>query len=114
MYDKILVKASICYADEFDLEVFGTFALKEWNELRAKTKKAFKDYGQSVEHCFGTNEAVEFNNFKDWDRHFKVTEISDDEYQFLKDNFGETWGTGSDVFEIANNIREMIGYNSSE
>lgn len=99
----LLIKASICWADEFDCEVFGVFTDKEWKDICKKTKKTFEENGQ-IEVAFGTNQCLEFSSYEDWLCHFKKTEITGLEAKFLKDNFGNMYGTGSGVFEVYNFI----------
>lgn len=122
----LLVKASIDYADEFNCETFGVFTDKEWNDLCAEVKTAFKNLDneeeeendeeepdeswadtKEVEVYFGTNECLTFDSYKDWLANFAVKEITATEAKFLENNFGHTFGTGSDIFDIADRINEL-------
>ncbi len=95
----LLITASICWADEFDCEIFGVYTDEQWKKLCADTKKFFKAAGE-VEVCFGTNEELQFSDYKDWSRQFTKKEITEEQYNFLLETFGENWGTGSGAFEI--------------
>jgi crotonobetainyl-CoA:carnitine CoA-transferase CaiB-like acyl-CoA transferase len=112
----LLLTAEIDYADEFYCEMFGVFTDEQWKALCEKTKKFFDGdaekeddeeddeygYGNDTEVYFGTNEALNFSDYKDWLQNFKKKEITKAQYDFLKDTFGKTWGTGSGAFTVGN------------
>jgi hypothetical protein len=94
-----LVKYSADWADEFDCKGFGLFKNDEWDKLCRKVEKALEDCSLA-ETPFGTNESLQFDSYRAWRKCFEETDISEQEYNFLKKNFGDPFGTGSSIFDI--------------
>jgi hypothetical protein len=109
----LLVTGNIDYADEFYCEMFGVFTEDEWNELCKKTKKFFKNHSE-VECYFGTNEQLIFEDYAHWVGSFKKKEISKEEADFLKKTFGDTFGTGSNAFDIHEQEEEDDGWGDDD
>ncbi len=109
MKTHVLVKATPNYADEFNCDSFGVFSKATWEMICKRTKTEFTE-NSDVEVCFGTNESLQFHDYKDWERDAEVTEITEDEAKFLIKLFdGDnsdilterfTYGTGDGYFNI--------------
>jgi hypothetical protein len=89
------------YSDEFDCEGFGLFTNQEWSGIKSRVEKYFEDHG-NAEVYFGSNEAMFFDSYENWESCFTVRMISEDEYQAIKliPRYGRTFGTGNGIFSI--------------
>lgn len=100
MKQMLLVKFSSNYADEFDVDGFKIMSEEDWEKhVRAATNafdnqpeasKRNKLFGASkepVELYFGTNEALEFNDLKEYLGAFVVTKLSSTEHKTLEKLF---------------------------
>ena len=97
---KLLIQASIDYADEFNCEMFTVMTEKQWAELQQTVRDCFRKSVDDVfEIGFGTNEQLSFGSFKDWFDFFEVKPISDEDAAFLKKNFSLPFGTGSQALD---------------
>lgn len=79
----ILVTAKKDYADEFDVCFLKIFNDDDWNLHLQKAENCFDKYG-FVEVYFGTNEAIEYSNFAEYKKSFKVQSIPEQEAEFIK------------------------------
>lgn len=108
----LLVKAHINYADRFQCEFFGIFNEMKWNALCAKTRKFFEKWKSYDMGCaevyFGISQCLYFASYNDWFKHFEITEITEAEYNFLRKNFSDTWGTGFLTFDVAGQNKEIL------
>lgn len=87
------------YADEFDVYGFKVLTEEEYKKGKIDSEEAFRlrmedtranhRGDKSVQISFGTNEWVEYYRFEDYLKSFKVTEISEDEYNVLAKLFGK-------------------------
>lgn len=77
---KILAKFDNNYADEFDVSGHKVFELTEWE----KHLEFVKTIKFPKELYFGTNEFIDFYDYEDYFRSYKVQPISDEEYETLK------------------------------
>lgn len=100
----VLLKASVDWADEFYCEMFSIWSKEEWEHYKKSVQEEF-DYDVNVD--FGTNESIEITNYEDWISNIVETEITESEYNFLKKNFGTSYGTGDSYFYIL----EKLGHN---
>lgn len=101
MDDKwFLVIARACWADEFDLEYFHVLKESKLEKIKKLTKEYFETSGDAEpEIYFGTNEALTYSSYADWQRDFKVKEITEEDAQTLIKLFGKSgFGTGSSSF----------------
>lgn len=79
-----LVKESGNWADEFDLAGFMIFKKESLSDL----KKSLIDGREfPCEIYFGTNEAQEYSNEKEFFADLTIKEITEEEYKFLKKLF---------------------------
>jgi len=92
MNDRVLIKYEANWSDEFDLYGFATNSAAAWNEHLAKIKAKFDEgsLGEGVECWFGTNEAIEYHSFDDYEQAFTVMPITDAEEAVLRKLFGST------------------------
>lgn len=87
MSEKMLLLQYSCnYADEFDVEGFTVMSESAWEEHKAMAAKIFEERG-SVEVYFGTNEDISYYDLKEYMRSFMVKELTDVQFQVLKDLF---------------------------
>jgi hypothetical protein len=95
----VLIKFSSDWADEFDVECFAAYTNTTVEEQTARIQRRLDNGGG---FCFGTNE--EFEDDQLTIRDYTFTEITEEEYQFLKRNFSKygdsvEFGTGTGAFE---------------
>ncbi len=87
-----LVKFKSDYADEFDV-----YGLKVYNEEEfAKFNEDLNKIKYPVEHYFGTNEAVEFYNKDSLLKKYEISDITEDQYNFVKKaihGYGDSYAT---------------------
>ena len=123
----VFVKASVCWADEFDCEMIGVFTKDNWDkkvqavkDLFAKRKvaKEDKEYEWEPDYkpvtiYFGTNEELEITSAKDWIDECEVTPINEIQAKTLallfdadNKNHEFTFGTGSGFFDIVERVKE--------
>lgn len=89
MSEKMLLLQYSCnYADEFDVEGFIVMSESDWEEHKAMAAKIFEKRGRSIEVYFGTNEDVSYYDLEDYMRSFVVKELTEAQFQVLKDLFG--------------------------
>jgi hypothetical protein len=118
----ILIKADFDFADEFSCKSFGVFLKEDWEKLKVETKKVLDDFaskrkkhpefgfymGNGLEIYFGTNEYLQINDYADWIKNLSEIEITEAEYNFFRNNFGKTWGTGDSVFCVSDYAKERL------
>ncbi len=75
------------YADEFDLDGFTVMSESAWEEHKAMAAKIFEER-HSVEVYFGTNEDVSYYDLGEYVGSFKVKELTEAQFQVLKELFG--------------------------
>lgn len=95
----VLVKFSSDWADEFQVECFAAYTNTTVEEQTARIQKRLDNGGGFY---FGTNEGFEDGDLRITD--YKFTEISEEEYEFLKRNFSiyygrVEFGTGTNAFD---------------
>lgn len=88
MSDYVLVKYHADYADEFDVYGFRVLTRSKWAEIVEDVRNTWDG---PTETYFGTNEFVEYEDFDDWFRDFKVTEISEEEFKVFEKFFKGVW-----------------------
>lgn len=123
MSTHVFVKASVCWADEFDCEICGAWSKEDWKDLVSTTKKAFDNRGKvkldeygrggEIEIGFGTNESLTVSNYNEWFSAFTVKDISKDEFNILRKCLAPsyakgsfTFGTGDGYFHIVERIED--------
>lgn len=102
----LLIKYHNNYADEFDVNGFIVMSKEDWEthikeaeEIFKKqpVKETFRGSGdprpKAIEIYFGSNESIEYRDFKDYLSSFKVTEITDQEAGFFQKFFRGKHGT---------------------
>lgn len=77
MEELVLVISSGDWADEFDLEGFGIFDKKEWENI----KEGISD--KSFEAYFGSNEFVTFDDKADYLSHIEEKQITREDAERL-------------------------------
>ena len=109
-----LVRYSVDYADEFDVEGMKIFTEAEYNsfldnqsyakDLEEKGEREVGEWGM-IELYFGTNEFLSFDSVDEVIKALEVQEITEQEFNTLKslglDSFGE-----STIFSFFENIKE--------
>lgn len=95
----VLIKFRCDWADEFDVKCFAAYTNTTLEEQKVRIQKRLDTGGGFY---FGTNEGFEDDDLSIHD--YTFTEISDEEYEFLKRNFSSydnsvEWGTGTNAFE---------------
>lgn len=104
---QLLLKYSNNYADEFDVEGFLVLSQSQWDEHKAKAAQRFEKVAKAakvdpnvsedswlnrrareVSVGFGTNEEVTYYSIDDYLGSFVVKELTQEQYQVLKDLFG--------------------------
>jgi hypothetical protein len=90
--NNILIKYHKNWADELDVEGFMLWTEEKWNEHLSKVKEYFEKSPHTVEMYFGTNEAIEYDNFEEYKRSFEVKKITPEEAKTLKKLFDEKLG----------------------
>ena len=94
--NKVLVKFSRDWADEFDVEGFAIFTKKEWEDAVEK----FESEKYHVSYFFGTNEGWEDEIDSDWLDNYNVTEITDEEYTIIENLFGVEYGVFPNLLDL--------------
>lgn len=84
---QLLLKYRNNYADEFDVKGFLVLSQSAWEEHKELASKVFKQNGE-VEVGFGTNESISYHSLEDYLGSFKVSELTQDQYQVLWYLFG--------------------------
>lgn len=83
----ILVKYYDDWADEFGVHGFIALLEEEWEVYKLKLKEVFGN--KSFTYFFGTNEEITYHTIDELFNRFKVTNISQTEYDFLLKSFGQ-------------------------
>ncbi len=83
----LLLRYSNNYADEFDVDGFIVMSESAWEEHKAMAAKIFEEKAE-VEVYFGTNEWISYYDLEEYVDSFKVTELTDTQFQVLKELFG--------------------------
>lgn len=101
---QLLLKYSNNYADEFDVEGFLVLSASAWEKHKELAAKVFQKQSD-VEVGFGTNESINYYSLEDYLGSFKVTEITQEQYQVLWDLFGVhtdsySYGRGKDKVTV--------------
>ena len=105
---KQLVKFSDNWADEFNVEAFTVWDLEETQRYFEVAQILFDLFdGEEFEVGFGTNQNLEFSDYKDFRNHFEVINLEDGEArvfqkcfpQYVPENLHE-FGTGCGVFDF--------------
>lgn len=96
----LLAKSSYDYCDEFDCECFMTFdTRKDYDEWLAAIQNQLNEE-MTIEHYFGTNEALQINSVQEVEDSIELIEISKEEQKVIKKLFGDgSFGTGN-IFDI--------------
>jgi len=81
---KVLIKISTDWADEFQAEGFAYCDAMLWKALIKQAKTYFKH-----EVYFGTNECLDFRNYDEYKKIFKVIKLTDEQYDMLCKLFPE-------------------------
>lgn len=95
----VFVQASHDYADEFDVEGCFVMPKPHFEKQLADIKAAF-DEGKitdSTELYFGTNEALRFDTFRDFERGLEIKECSEQFYDEFKALTGGSGHIGHDT-----------------
>ncbi len=108
MSQKLLVKSSVDYADEFDCKEFAIMTQTQYDAWLERVEKALEEQD---EFYFGTNEAVQFYNMAEFQNSLTITKITDEEFSTLDKLFGPkysfnsfvSFGTGA-VFDIGDDF----------
>ncbi len=79
---KVIVEYNGDYADEFNVNGFAVLDSSEYTGLMLFMERYFAK-GNTFEFCFGTNECIEYQNFKRFINDFESTLISDEDYAVL-------------------------------
>lgn len=103
----VVVKLNTNWADEMDIEGFIITTEDEWKEY---TKEIKKDFPEDCEMYVGTNEHISFSNYEEFMSCLKVTKVNKDEAKLIKKLFGDSYGFGHKIWEIA----EIIADNKQE
>jgi|32_taG_2_1085360.scaffolds.fasta_scaffold68952_1 hypothetical protein len=78
----------------FSIDKTKETAFQEW-------KKDSKMYeGSNFELYFGTNQCIDFYSVDDYIDSLEVKDITKTQYDFLLENFGESWGTAHSFFPL--------------
>jgi len=87
--NKLLVKFSTNWSDEFDVDGFALYSKEEWNNIVKKFKEA-----EEYQGCyFGTNKGWSKEEINpDWLNNYSSIEITDSEFTIIKKIFGEGYG----------------------
>lgn len=86
--DYVLVKFCADWADEMDVEGFAVFEKNDWESQVEKFKNAESYNG----FWFGTNEGFERDEIgKHWLGHYEVKDLTDVEYESLKNLFSSQY-----------------------
>jgi hypothetical protein len=83
--DYVLVKYADNYADEFDVDGFRIFTVQEWETWQNRVPM------KRIHAGFGTNEACEYRNKKDFLECFTVTSLSAEQAKMMFEVFGLQW-----------------------
>ena len=79
----VLVKFKKDYADEFDVSGLKVVLKEDWE----KEVERFRNCKYPFEKYFGTNEALEFDSFKELMSAFRVYDLDKEDYCILKKYF---------------------------
>lgn len=88
----VLVKLDACYADEFDVCHAWVMTREEYNQGVKTSKENLDKRGRYVEIYFGTNEALNVDDFDDYMRNLSVETISKEDYDAFNRMFGSSFG----------------------
>jgi 23S rRNA A2030 N6-methylase RlmJ len=110
----LLAKSSFDYGDEFDCECFTTFDNRaEYDEWLESVQRQL-DEENTIEHYFGTNEALQINSVEEVEDSIELIEITPEEQRILKKLFGNgSFGTG-DIFDIGFDAHDEDEYETEE
>src|SRR5271157_230915 len=105
-HKQLLIQFNADYADEFDIEGFIVMTEEQWEAHKALAKTHFDKKATAplpfplsepdsyenrgrheTEVYFGTNEAMIYESYEDYMRSFKVTPLSVQGYDVLKELF---------------------------
>lgn len=75
---RYLIKFESDYADEFD--VHGIMLCTEDELINMKMRVKSHDFQKQSDFYFGTNEALEFASYEQWEEDIEVTKVTDDIY----------------------------------
>lgn len=96
----LLAKSSFDYGDEFDCECFITFDNRaDYDEWLESVQRQL-DEESTIEHYFGTNEALQIDSVEEVEDSIELIEITVEEQRTLKKLFGNgSFGTGN-IFDV--------------
>jgi hypothetical protein len=95
---KYLAKIKIDYADEFDVQSFHIFTQDEWISYPFKIARIEEENREECDELgefgifsthFGTNEFVEYDTLDNYIRAIAITQITDEEADFLEKHLVE-------------------------
>jgi hypothetical protein len=88
----VLVRLDACWADEFDVRHAWVMTREEYEEGVESSKQELEKRGRYTEIYFGTNEAIEVENFDDYMSNLSVEIISKEDYEAFNRMFGGSFG----------------------
>lgn len=88
----VLVLFEDNWADEMDLEGFKVMRKSEWEQTAAEFRESKENSESVIEFYFGTNEYNEYDSVDDALACFTVTEMTDDDAEFLEKLFPGGFG----------------------
>ena len=87
-----LVTKNEDYADEFDVEGFSIFEGESKQDILNQLTPS-EDVSFPTERYFGTNEAIQYDDLKDYLESFEFKELTKEEYDTINKLFGGEFGT---------------------
>jgi hypothetical protein len=91
----VLVTYLFDYSDEFDVQGFWITEAKKHQASMAELKSNWPE-GKLIDKYFGTNEAIYFESFEDYESGLAVKEIDEAQYEAIRKAFGSRhFGVGS-------------------
>ena len=93
----VLIKTNFNFADQFDCKEFAIMSDEEYEKWIAAWERKFKD--GTVQVQFGSDEAIQIDDFDDFECGLEITEISDVERKMFEKYFDGSWGTGN-IFDF--------------
>lgn len=91
------------WADEMDIDGFSYMTSSEKEEYFSKFKEHFDQCGSYVFYL-GTNEEIEYSDYKQFKNSFDIKKIEQDEYKTLEKFFSKSEGFfpyDEDIFDDA-------------
>jgi hypothetical protein len=94
----VLVKLNACWADEFNVCHAWAMTREDYDEGVKVSKENLEKRGRHIEIYFGTNEALDIDDFDDYMNNLSVHTISKEDYEAFNRMFYGSFGMMNHYF----------------